>query len=208
MSKNKSFSNQQSGTTRFELDHDLWRAFISGSQAAFSDLYDRYVDVLYAFGMRYSNDTDLIKDCIHDLFIDLHNYRSGLAKDVNVKFYLLKSLRRKIQVANRKSNLLQIDWLVTDESMQVQTFTFSIEDDIITDENQREMLLALSVEINKLPDRQREILYLRFNHDLEYDEIAAMMHISVPTCRTFIYRAIKHLRTKLDVSYLLLLIWV
>ncbi|WP_026628263.1 RNA polymerase sigma factor [Dyadobacter alkalitolerans] len=194
--------------TDIDPENDLWERFISGSSSAFSELYDNYTDVLYKFGMRYSADSDLVKDCIHDLFIDLHSYRSSLAKEVNVKFYLLKSFRRKLHAAHRKSSLLNFNSWQAHETFGVNAFSFSVEHEMIVDEKQREMLDNLALEINQLPERQREILYLRFNQDLDYEEIASMMQISVPTCRTFIYRALKQLRGKLEfTSIALILYW-
>lgn len=186
-----------------EVENTLWERFTLGDQSAFGSLYDQYSDVLYSFGLRYTSDKELIKDCIHDLFIDLHHYRSGLAKEVNVKFYLLKSLRRKLNNAHRKASVFSLQGWNSDETLPISTFTFSIEHEMIMDENQRDILHALALEINQLPDRQREILYLKFNHDLDYEEIAAIMQISVPTCRTFIYRALKQLRGRLEIVYIL-----
>ncbi|WP_254561213.1 RNA polymerase sigma factor [Dyadobacter diqingensis] len=186
-----------------EVENTLWERFTLGDQSAFASLYDQYSDVLYSFGLRYTSDNELIKDCIHDLFIDLHHYRGRLAKEVNVKFYLLKSLRRKLNTANRKASVFSFQGWNSDETLPISTFTFSIEHEMIMDENQRDILQALALEINQLPDRQREILYLKFNHDLDYEEIAAIMQISVPTCRTFIYRALKQLRGRLEIVYIL-----
>ncbi|MCF2487053.1 RNA polymerase sigma factor [Dyadobacter sp. CY347] len=193
--------------TDIDPGNDLWERFISGSSSAFSELYDAYTDILYKFGMRYTDDSELVKDCIHDLFIDLHTYRGNLAKQVNVKFYLLKSFRRKIHAAHRKSSLLNFNRWNSDDTFGVNAFAFSIEHEMIVDEKQREMLDHLAIEINQLPERQREILYLRFNQDLEYEEIASMMQISVPTCRTFIYRALKQLRGKLEFGSIALIFY-
>ena len=194
--------------TDIDPENNLWERFISGSSSAFSELYDAYSEILYKFGMRYTTDNELVKDCIHDLFIDLHAYRGKLAREVNVKFYLLKSFRRKLHAAHRKSSLLDFNHWSSDDSFGVNAFSFSIEQEMIMDEKQREMLDHLAIEINQLPERQREVLYLRFNQDLDYEEIAAMMQISVPTCRTFIYRALKQLRGKLEFgSIALIFFW-
>jgi len=194
--------------TDIDPENNLWERFISGSSSAFSELYDAYSEILYKFGMRYTTDNELVKDCIHDLFIDLHAYRGKLAREVNVKFYLLKSFRRKLHAAHRKSSLLDFNHWSSDDSFGVNAFSFSIEQEMIMDEKQREMLDHLAIEINQLPERQREVLYLRFNQDLDYEEIAAMMQISVPTCRTFIYRALKQLRGKLEFgSIALIFLW-
>lgn len=194
-----------------QAEGDLWCDFTAGSQEAFKALYDTYSDVLYAFGLRYTSDQDLVRDCIHDLFIDLHTYRSGLSTSLgNVKFYLLKSFRRKLALALRRSSVFKLEgWLGTDFAPPIGTFTYSIEHTIIADEKQRESLAALASEINQLPARQREILYLKFKHDLDYEEIASLMQISVPTCRTLVYRAVRQLRQRLEgvpVAYVLLLL--
>lgn len=190
-----------------ECDTKLWELFISGNQLAFSQLYDSYSDTLFTFGMRYTTDRDMVKDCIHDLFIDLHNYRSGLAKEVNVRFYLLKSFKRKLISTAKKSSMFTLNGWVEDDHIPMSVFTFSIEQEIIQNESQLEILSALAIQINQLPERQREALYLKFNHDLDYQEIATIMQISVPTCRTFIYRALKELRGKLELSVILLILW-
>ncbi|SDG60548.1 RNA polymerase sigma factor, sigma-70 family [Dyadobacter soli] len=187
-------------------DIELWELFTSGSQTAFGRLYDKYADLLYAFGLRYTSDTDMVKDCIQDLFIDLLHYRDELAKDVNVRYYLLKSFKRKLYTASKKAAIFSLNEWDLDDKV-VSRFSFSAEQDIIGDERQLEMLQALAVEINKLPERQKEILYLKFTHNLDYEEIASMMQISVPTCRTFVYRAIKELRGKLEISAILLILW-
>lgn len=187
-------------------DIELWELFTSGSQTAFGRLYDKYADILYAFGLRYTSDKDMVKDCIQDLFIDLLHYRDELAKNVNVRFYLLKSFKRKLHTASKKAAIFSLNEWDLDDKV-VSRFSFSAEQDNVSDERQREMLQALAVEINKLPERQKEILYLKFTHNLDYEEIASMMQISVPTCRTFVYRAIKELRGKLEVSAILLILW-
>jgi RNA polymerase sigma factor (sigma-70 family) len=188
-------------------DTELWELFTSGNQSAFSRLYDSYADTLYAFGLRYTSDRDMVKDCIHDLFLDLHQYRDGLAKDVNVRFYLLKSFKRKLLGANKRASLLSLNGWNAEESLPISSFSFSVEQEIISDEKQSEMFQMLATQINLLPERQREVLYLKFTHDLNYDQIASIMQISVPTCRTFVYRALKELRGKLELSVILFILW-
>lgn len=80
-------------------DTTLWTKVKLGDLDAFNQLYDKYIDALYEFGIQYTNDTDYVKDCIHDLFLDIYKYRKKLSDVDNVKYYLFKSLKRKI---NRK----------------------------------------------------------------------------------------------------------
>ncbi|MNL66075.1 RNA polymerase sigma factor [compost metagenome] len=73
---------------------------------------------------------------------------------------------------------------------------------MINDEQQSELLLKLSRQLELLPSRQKEALYLRFNSELEYEEIAVIMNISLETCRTLVYRAVKQLRERMVVNHL------
>ena len=63
--------------------------------------------------------------------------------------------------------------------------------------NEDEKLEKLKDEINKLPDRQKEAIILRFHSELSYNDIAELMDISVESVRKNIYRSVKTLRTKL-----------
>lgn len=174
-------------------DQDIWNNFIGGSQEAFRELYEQHTDLLYAFGLRYTQDAELLKDCIHDLFVDLHTYRRNLSPAVNIRYYLLRSLKRKMNAAFKKAS--------RDPGPGFSQGEFSLvcsaEETLLADEQQRETLRLLAVEMNRLPSRQKEAVYLKFHQELDYEEVAALMKISVPTCRTLVYRAIKQLRQNL-----------
>lgn len=179
--------------TAFPDEKALWKSITQGDHLAFRVLYETYADMLYAYGLRYFSDSATVKDCIHDLFIDLHLYHRRLAEDVNIRFYLLRSFRRKLHHAFRQQARHHTGF--------ANSFTLVSTDDIekrlIADEQQQETLRALAREMERLPARQKEVLYLKYNCELEYEDIARLMKISVPTCRTLAYRAVKLLRNKL-----------
>lgn len=176
----------------FRDDAVLWRGVIRGEQEAFRQLYEAYADLLYAHGLRYMSDAATVKDCIHDLFIDLHTYHASLAPEVNIRFYLLRSFRRKLHAAANKASR-NIDLAA---NFQL-TFTDDIEKMLIRGEQERETVQLLVRKLNELPARQKELIYLKFHCDLEYEEIAVLMGISTATCRTLSYRAIKQLREEM-----------
>ena len=82
-----------------------WIRFINGSSIAFKELYDLYIDELFSYGISIHGNKDLVMDCIHDLFIDLFD-NPRMAQDVNVKYYLLASLKRRI--IKRKQETRQV----------------------------------------------------------------------------------------------------
>jgi len=180
-----------------DSDKDLWTSFINGDDDALNLLYKQFVDVLYAFGLRFTDDAELVKDGIQDLFVDLYKYRKTLAFDVNVKSYLFTSLKRKICLVLKKNAA------AANHSFEVPfLLSCSIEEQIIQEENQSELLLKLNKQLELLPSRQKEALYLRFNAELEYEEIAVIMNVSLETCRTLVYRGVKQLREKMVINHI------
>ena len=71
----------------------LWQQIKKGDISAFEQLYDNYADVLLTFALQYTNEPSIAKDAIHDVFLDIYKYRTGLAESVNVKSYLFKISR-------------------------------------------------------------------------------------------------------------------
>ncbi len=79
----------------------IWIKFKSGDEAAFIWIYKNYFAVLYNFGRQFNLDSDFVKDQIQDLFIYIRNNRERLTNVNSVKFYLFKSLKRRL-LSNKK----------------------------------------------------------------------------------------------------------
>jgi RNA polymerase sigma factor (sigma-70 family) len=169
----------------------LWRQFKEGNQNAFYCLYDQYADSLYKYGSHFSKDKDFIKDCIHDLFLDLFTYRKKLSETDNVQFYLFRSLRRIMHKKQVKVVPFNGDEIIR---FQNENLDLSDEDYLIATETEMENLKMLNEAMLTLSERQRKGLSLKFEHDQSYPEIAEIMGISVESSRTIIYRALKELR--------------
>ena len=178
----------------------IWLNLKNGDRAALGELYDEYIELLYSYGMSISKDRAHVMDCIQDLFIDLFKYRRNLAMTDNIKYYLFKSLKRKI---NRKyfRKIIPLSMEVQDSrNYKNKNYSKSHEETIISSEVSLRRTKNLMMGINSLTKKQRKGLYLRFNKEKTYEEIAKIMEVSLETSRTTIYRAIKKLRK--NVSYL------
>ena len=165
-----------------------------GDTAALGQLYDLFVDILFAHGMRKDGSKDRVMDGIHDLFFDLFKYRAKLSFTDNVEYYLIKSLNRKInRQYKRKDFPIEIDGNIFKQSL-VKNHIESFEEDIIREEGIAERTIKLQEAVDTLTPKQKKGLYLRFDQERTYEEIADIMGISIETARTTIYRAIKTLR--------------
>ena len=172
-------------------ESNLWKQFTEGDDYAFYSLYDLYADRLYRYGTHFSKDKEFVRDCLHDLFLDLYKYRKKLSATDNVQFYLFRSLRRIIHKEQTKVISIEYDEMINTAK---DSPVFSHEDFMIAEETETEDRMALNDAMKTLTDRQREGLSLKFEHDHSYIEIAEIMGISVESARTIIYRALKELR--------------
>jgi hypothetical protein len=73
----------------------LWEQFLSGSDPAFKNRMDRYFPLLYRYGRKFTQNNDLVKDRIQDLFIQLHQKRTSPPRSAP-SAYLLRSIRNLI----------------------------------------------------------------------------------------------------------------
>ena len=77
-------------------DTALWNLLIQGDQIALKAIYQKYYALLLNYALKYTSDKELIKDCIHDLFVHLYKNRNISVDTVSVRAYLIKSLRNSL----------------------------------------------------------------------------------------------------------------
>jgi len=176
-------------------DFLLWKRIKAGETLAFHELYMQFADILFSFGLIYSKDQELVKDCIHDLFFDLYKYRKNLSDNDHIRNYLFKSLKRKIQ--SPQSGKLKLVFTNTFQEENEQRTSLAETEAL---ENQEENIKNIRIAMGKLSDRQQEVLNLRFQVGLSYPEIAKILDISVESVRTLVYRSVKTIREELKLN--------
>lgn len=187
----------------YSSESEIWKAFLSGDEKAFSTLYYMYADVLFSYGRKIVNDREMIKDTIQELFIKLYHNRKNLNETEHVKFYLFKALRnRLISKLTLRTNLS----LDADKELLFQieiTLQEEEEPDEMFSENQKE---ELSRAMKTLTSRQREAVYLRYIQEIPLEDIAQMLDMNYQSARNLIHRSIIKLRKELLIIAFLLLL--
>jgi len=171
----------------------IWVDFKAGDQKAFETIYNTFVDRLFAYGSKITDDDDLVKDAIQDLFIDLYHYSVDLKKPESLEFYLIKSLNRIIISAinkNKRLNTMQeSDDVRFDLKFDFEEEFFQKESTAVAEKSVREILKSLDAQ-------KRELLFLKFHIGLKNREIAEILNISQETVKKQLYRLLVQLRTK------------
>ncbi len=189
----------------------MWDNFrLNGSQEALSLIYYEHFDFLYEFALRYTSDRSLIEDCIQNVFGKLLKRRKKLNPVSNLRSYLLQALRRELFDQLQKNKKITFSGKIYDTPDQ---FCYNKAEDQMDAEERERVIQLVHKSVAKLGPRQREIIYLRFNQDLDYPEIAKMLDISVDSCYKSVYRSIKFIQEDTekiigDNPYLLLWIFV
>lgn len=184
---------------RDSKDTDLWQEFKEGSEEAFIFIYRKYFQQLYAYGHQFTVDTNMVEDCIQELFIELRVKRERLKHTNSIKFYLYKALRnRLLRKLSRKKMLPLSENLMDGYNFEIN---LSQEYKMIHAQLDKEVKDALNTALNSLSIRQREIILYYFYEKLSYAEIAEIMEFSKPKfARDLLYRAIAKIKVEMKNS--------
>ena len=166
-----------------------WVSLKEGDASAFEVLFRAYYEFLFNYGLRFQPDEDEIKDCIQVLFITIWERRESLGPTTSVRNYLLASLRRLILKRMKlQTGRLEIDG----DSFDLQV-ELPLETTLIRDQLAAENLALLQRSMEKLPERQKEAIYLKYYGDQSFAEIAAIMNITTRAVYKLIYKALDSL---------------
>jgi RNA polymerase sigma factor (sigma-70 family) len=188
----ESFTNE-AFTQQGQCDEDIWCTFKKGDKQAFAILYHRYFKILFQYGIRIAEDQDLVKDCIHDLFVDIWKSKENLSEPNSVKGYLLSAIQRKIIRQINRFRMRQNEIAF----MAIPAIVSSLEDQIIEGQTGLERSHTINKALKALTKRQKEAVVLKFYSNLSYKEIATMMSISVDSAYNLISKAIDVLQCQL-----------
>jgi RNA polymerase sigma factor (sigma-70 family) len=185
-------------------DSVLWKSFRDGDEKAFITIFDKMIKPLYAYGLRFVNDGELVKDAIQELFIEIWKNRERLGETNSIKFYLLRSLRRKlfrIKTANAKITKVSLTDEILNETAP------SPESAIIVEQSAKETDDRIAILLAGLTLRQREAIHLRYFEEMEYNKIAAVMDLTKQAVYNLIHKAIDSLKKSSMVFSLIVILW-
>lgn len=170
-------------------DQQIFDKFKSGDRLAFTYIYSKYVNPLFNFGRQFSTQDELIKDCIHDLFVRLR--RPGKSKIISIKSYLYKCLYRDLIKRLDKEKTITI----VDQESPTFHISLSPEHVLIDQQLTKDRLENLEHSLNKLSAKQRRAVLLYFYEELSYKEISEVFEMNdVKSARKLIYRAMDKLK--------------
>jgi RNA polymerase sigma factor (sigma-70 family) len=172
----------------------LWENFLSGDDKAYTSIYKRNVEELFSYGMRFTPDRELVKDCIQDIFVKIYSNRSSLHHTDNIRLYLFIALKNTLfNVFQKDKASYHID------TIEPVFYTeYSIEDHLIEDEDEQERINRINRILNSLTPRQKEVIYYRYVEGMSMVEICKAMDMNYQSVQNLIQRSIKKLKTSFE----------
>ena len=143
----------------------LLASFQAGNMAAFSQLYNLHINVLFNYGLKLTIDKERSY-----LFISLKNK-------------LCDELRRRMYMS---------DTAVEEVSISTPT---DVEDDYMEEEQRKNEFSLVRRLLDQLSPRQREALTLYYIEEKKYEDICEIMNMNYQSVRNLMHRGLTKLRS-------------
>lgn len=174
-------------------DIELLKSSQKGDKNSYEQLFKFYYPFLFNYGLKHTADRCFLEDCIQELFLEI--WEKAEEKNIkSFKAYIFQTFRNKLYRYFDKNKKIIITTFTSNIMHHQSTFELSKENFIIENETEREKLNSLYQSISKLSKKQQEIIYLRFQLNLSYEEISSIMNISYQVSRNLLYQALKTLK--------------
>ena len=178
-------------------EQDIIRKFKIGDESGLRLLFDLYYSPLCVYAYKYFDSFEKAEDIVQETFITLWEKNRLIDFTGSIKSYLFTIVR------NNSINQIRKDSRFRFEEIENQAYSI-IEDKFepLELEERREKLYR---EIDQLPNQCKKVFEAIVFEKLKYAEVAEELNVSVNTVKTHYSRALKQLRSSIDIVVLLLL---
>ncbi len=169
-------------------DEELFKLIKENNSKAFKQLFEKYYSRLCHFSHRYVKSTDLSKEVVSEVFVNIWLNRDKLNINTSLKSYLYKATR------NRSINYVikeQKYW----ENLDINDF----ENNLTTNNSPNDILDLKELEkivesiVKKLPPRRQLVFRLNRIDGLTNKEIAELLSISTNTVQNHMIKAMEYI---------------
>jgi len=171
-----------------------------GDRAAFTELVEKYQKPIYNFILRTVRDDTEAEDLAQTTFVQV--WKSAARYQVSARFstwiytiarnLCLNEIRRR---SRRPADSL--DGSQADEEQGAPQFEDRTAQQPAEELLQRELELKLAEALGDLPENQRTAIVLCQQQELSYEEIAAVLGVSLAATKSLIFRGRETLKTRL-----------
>jgi RNA polymerase sigma-70 factor, ECF subfamily len=174
-----------------EEEARLIKAALAGSQAAFSEIYEAYRSNVVGVVRRRATDPDVVDDLIQQTFIRAFRSLPRFRGDSAFGTWITR-IAINVCLSHRRSEKIRKNWMELLEDLEYAKSAMSdssrweTPEDVIQRNERRDIVMN---SINKLPERYRKVMWLRYVKDRSYEEITQALQVPMGTVKTWLNRA-------------------
>ena len=162
----------------------------------FSQLYKKYANSLYRFGMGMGISHDTCLDIIQDVFCRLLE-KNVVFETINIKQYLFRSfVNRYIDIQKSRKIMISGDIGDLPFAIDVSIETNDVEECMIENEEREKLKRKVESLLKILTKRQRKAVYLRYMEEMDYEEIGKLLNMSAESVRKLVFRGLEKMRNQ------------
>jgi RNA polymerase sigma-70 factor (ECF subfamily) len=182
-------------------DKAIIKKLKEGDLISFDTIFNKYNKKVYYFTYSYLKNKEEAEDVVQEVFLNLWKHRDQINDYYVFSKYLFKITYNATCKKFRKqvSDKKQLDEVL--RSITIEDYTTDLEIEY------NNLLETANLLIAKLPSRQKEILLLSINEQLENEQIANKLHITKKSVDNYLTRAKSSLRKSLVDARLLSLLF-
>ena len=183
-----------SGVTRNQVKQ-LIRDAVDGSDAAYRKLYETYHSNVVAVVRRRVSDPDVVEDLIQQSFIRAFNALPTFRGDSAFGTWITR-IAINVCLSHKRSERVRQNWVTLLEDVEYAKAAMSeatreeSPEAYVQNRERRELVLQ---GIDRLPERYRKAIWLRYVKDLSYEEIVQTLEVPMGTVKTWLNRARRQL---------------
>lgn len=177
-------------------DEELIKEIKRGSKSSMNVLVRRYYKIIYAYIYRSIFDKSIAYDLTQEAFIKIIKNIKNYAEKGSLKSWMLtiasNQCRDYFRSTEAKSKLLSVQL----EENRFESKASSVSSVFEKKESRKRIISTMQ----QLPLEQREVIILRFFHELKINEISEITKSSNSTVKSRLYRGMEKLGSLLERS--------
>lgn len=171
-------------------DDDLIVAVKADSQEAFEVLVRRHQKLVFALASRFLGDRGLGRDVTQDVFLALWAERKRYRPQGKFRSYLVTVTINRCRYLARQRGSHQKKL----ENLKIERPTQRDDRDLpLRQLIELERSLEIRGKLTLLPERMRQVIILRFTHEMSLEEIARLTDLPLGTVKSHLSRGLKRL---------------
>jgi RNA polymerase sigma-70 factor (ECF subfamily) len=194
-------SFDQTATLNGLTDAEVMLRVKAGDDAAFNHLVDKFRRPMISFMYRMTHNSATAEDLAQEVFLRVYRSRAGYSADAKFTTWLYRIATNLAVNHARDTRHERPEVTVNiDESDEETGLSVDVPDTSLTAEQdilRRERLMAIRKHVEALPERQRLAVLMHKYQNMDYKQIADVLHLSESATKSLLFRAYETLREKL-----------